>query len=125
MSPLVVMSLTAWCATSGLRIGIDRRLPEPIEVTIYYVVSEALANALKHANASVVQVDLSVAANGDGLRLTIDHDGVGGADLWRGSGLIGLKDRVETVEGTMEVSSPVGGGTSLVVTIPSPALDAP
>jgi signal transduction histidine kinase len=110
---------------TDLHIGIDRRLPESVEITLYYVVSEALANILKHANASVAHIDLSMATNGDALRLTIRDDGVGGADQRRGSGLIGLRDRVETVGGTMEVSSPVGGGTSLVVSIPSSALDGP
>jgi len=108
-----------------LRIDLDRRLPEQVEIAIYYVISEALANTLKHANASVVHIELSPATNEDALRLTIRDDGVGGADPRRGSGLTGLKDRVETIEGTIEVSSPVGGGTSLVIEIPSSALKDP
>jgi signal transduction histidine kinase len=119
-----IKSLVRHCPVrTDLRIDIGPRLPEPIEVTVYYVVSEMLANVLKHANASVVRIDLSMATDGDGLRLTIGDDGVGGADLRRGSGLIGLKDRVETVGGTMEVSSPVGGGTSLVISIPCSAFE--
>jgi signal transduction histidine kinase len=99
-----------------LSIAIDGRLPERIEVTLYYVVSEALTNVLKHAHASNVRIDLS--RNGDDVHLAIRDDGVGGADLRGGTGLIGLKDRVEAVEGTIEVSSPIGGGTSVLVRIP-------
>jgi signal transduction histidine kinase len=97
-------------------MGVDWRLPERIEVAAYYVVSEALANAAKHAKASVVHVDLNA---GDAfVQLSISDDGVGGADLNRGSGLIGLRDRVEALGGKIEMASPAGAGTSLVVTIP-------
>lgn len=68
------------------------RLPEQVEVTAYYVVSEALANAAKHAEASAVRV--AVAAAGGVVRLSVSDDGVGGADPARGSGLVGLRDRV-------------------------------
>jgi signal transduction histidine kinase len=102
-----------------LRITGDRRLPESIEITIYYVVAEALANVLKHASASTVHIDLST--GGGVVQLVIHDDGVGGADPRRGSGLIGLEDRVDAVEGTLEISSPVGGGTSLLVSIPPQA----
>jgi signal transduction histidine kinase len=104
-----------------LRIGIDQRLPDRIEIIVYYVVSEALTNVLKHADASNVYIDLS--RNERGVHLAIRDDGVGGADLRGGTGLIGLKDRVEAVEGTIEVSSPIGGGTSLRISIPSHALE--
>jgi signal transduction histidine kinase len=91
-------------------------VPERVEVAAYYVVSEALTNAAKHANASVVRVDVDLS---DGLlRLSVDDDGVGGADFRRGSGLIGLEDRVEAVGGKIKVTSPPGRGTSLQVTIP-------
>jgi signal transduction histidine kinase len=93
-----------------------RRLPEQIEATIYYIVCEALTNVAKHANASVVHVDLSM--QDEGFRLSIRDDGHGGADLGRGSGLIGLSDRVAAFDGTMQVMSPVGEGTSLLITIP-------
>jgi signal transduction histidine kinase len=87
-----------------------------VEATAYYVVSEALANAAKHANATAVQVDVDAA---DGLvRLAIRDDGRGGADPTRGSGLIGLKDRVEATGGTMSVESRPGEGTRLVVQLP-------
>jgi signal transduction histidine kinase len=106
-----------------VRIGIDQRLPDRIEIIVYYVVSEALTNVLKHADASNVHIDLS--RNEQGVRLAIRDDGVGGADLRGGTGLIGLKDRVEAVEGTIEMSSPIGGGTALLIDIPPHALEEP
>jgi signal transduction histidine kinase len=95
---------------------IDDRLPEPIEVAAYYVVSEALTNATKHANAS--RVDIHVAAGDSSLRLSIRDDGVGGADPAGGSGLVGLRDRVEALGGSIEISSPPGQGTHLRVQLP-------
>jgi signal transduction histidine kinase len=92
------------------------RLPEPIEVAAYYVVSEALTNATKHAQASVVSV--AVTERGDSLHLSIRDDGVGGADPARGSGLIGLRDRAEALGGSLEVSSPPGAGTLIIVELP-------
>jgi signal transduction histidine kinase len=85
-------------------------------VAVYYVVAEALTNVAKHAQAS--EVTVSVEAEGANMRLEIRDDGVGGADLGKGSGLIGLRDRVEALGGHMEVESLVGNGTSLLVTIP-------
>ena len=99
-----------------LAVDAEKRLPDRIEVAAYYVVSEALTNAAKHAGASAVQVE--VAMNGDELRLAIRDDGVGGADPARGTGLIGLKDRVEAVGGTIVVESVAGEGTSLAVKLP-------
>jgi signal transduction histidine kinase len=99
-----------------LEVDAEQRLPERIEVAAYYVVSEALTNAAKHASAAAVHVD--VAMNGDELRLAIRDDGVGGADPARGSGLIGLKDRVEAMGGTIVVESLRGEGTSLFVKFP-------
>lgn len=99
-----------------LDVRFDRRLPEPVEVAAYYVVSEALTNAAKHANASLVHVDIEAP---DGvLQLTVRDDGIGGADPDHGSGLVGLRDRVEAIGGHLEITSPSGGGTSLLVTIP-------
>jgi signal transduction histidine kinase len=97
-----------------------RRLPEPVEVAAYYVVSEALTNAAKHAHASVVHVDVD--ADASTVQLAIRDDGVGGADPIRGSGLVGLTDRVEALGGKLEIASPAGGGTSLRVTIPAAAV---
>ena len=92
------------------------RLPQPVEVATYYVASEALTNAAKHANATVVHVKLGVTDRT--LRLSIDDDGDGGADPAQGSGIIGLIDRVEALGGTLTLRSPPGEGTSLVIELP-------
>jgi PAS domain S-box-containing protein len=94
----------------------EGRLPDQVEVAAYYVVAEALTNAAKHADASHVEIDLH--ADEETLRLSIVDDGSGGADPSGGSGLIGLKDRVEALSGTIEVNSPPGRGTRLDVEIP-------
>jgi signal transduction histidine kinase len=93
------------------------RLPAPVEVAAYYVVSEALTNAAKHADASAAQV--AVEARDSVLELSIRDDGRGGADASRGSGLIGLADRVDALGGTLDVASPIGRGTRLHVTLPA------
>jgi signal transduction histidine kinase len=92
------------------------RLPAPVEVAAYYVVSEALTNAAKHADASATQV--AVETHDGVLELSIRDDGRGGADARRGSGLVGLADRVDALGGTIEVASPIGEGTRLHVTLP-------
>lgn len=99
-----------------LNIRVQGRLPDRVEVAAYYALSEALTNAAKHARASVVEVEVSVVSQV--LRLLVRDDGVGGADPSRGSGLVGLSDRVEAVGGVIGVTSPPGGGTCLLVTIP-------
>jgi signal transduction histidine kinase len=99
-----------------LRVGVNGRLPERVEVTAYYVLSEALTNAAKHSGASVVHVQVDTI---DGImRLSVSDDGVGAADPARGSGLVGLKDRVEAAGGGMTVQSPPGNGTRLEVRLP-------
>jgi signal transduction histidine kinase len=100
-----------------LEVDADHRLPEAIEAAAYYVVSEALTNAAKHSGASAVQVH--VASHDELVRISIRDDGVGGAAPGQGSGLIGLKDRVEALGGKIEIDSPSGGGTSLRVRIPA------
>jgi signal transduction histidine kinase len=92
------------------------RLPEPVEAAAYFVASEALANAAKHAQAS--RVEVSLATRNGGLRLSIRDDGVGGADPARGSGLVGLTDRVEALGGSLHVRSRVGDGTQLTAELP-------
>ena len=99
-----------------LDVRIDGRLPEPVEVGAYYVVSEMLTNAAKHARASVVEVEAE-AADGT-LRVHVRDDGIGGADPGRGSGLVGLKDRIEALGGTFAVHSPPGGGTTVSCELP-------
>ena len=99
-----------------LEVDVQARLPEPVEVAAYYVISEALANAAKHAHASVAQVEAEAR---DGLlRLSVCDDGVGGATPGGGSGLVGLADRVEALGGTIEVHSPAGEGTRLQIDLP-------
>jgi signal transduction histidine kinase len=99
-----------------LNVGIPGRLPEAVEVAAYYVVSEALTNVAKHARASAVEVD--VAATDKVVSLRVRDDGVGGADASRGSGLVGLSDRVEAIGGRVEITSQSGRGTALRATIP-------
>jgi len=99
-----------------LDLGVEGRLPDSAEVAAYYVVAESLTNAAKHAQAS--EVTVKVDTDGTDLRLCIRDDGAGGADSRGGSGLVGLRDRVEALGGRLLVSSPVGNGTSLVATIP-------
>jgi signal transduction histidine kinase len=106
-----------------LRIDVDQRLPDPAEVGAYYLVAEALTNAAKHAEASEVQV--RVEADPASLHVSIRDDGVGGADLRKGSGLIGLTDRVEALGGRLQISSIAGHGTSLTATIPLDAGPVP
>ena len=99
-----------------LTVSTGGRLAERIEVTAYYVVCELLTNAVKHARASVVRV---TAGPEDGtLHLSIRDDGVGGADPAQGSGLAGLRDRVEAIGGTMLIQSPAGAGTTVLVFLP-------
>jgi signal transduction histidine kinase len=100
----------------ALDLHTERRLPEQVEVAAYYVVSEALTNAAKHAHASVVNVELE--AHNATVRLAISDDGIGGAAPGPGSGLVGLSDRIEALGGTLQVTSPTGEGTTLVVKIP-------
>jgi PAS domain S-box-containing protein len=99
-----------------LEVRAGTRLPEPVEVAAYYIVSEALTNTAKHAHASAVHV--TVEARDGVLGLSIRDDGRGGADPARGSGLIGLTDRVDALGGTIEVTSPVGAGTTLLIRLP-------
>jgi PAS domain S-box-containing protein len=112
-------ALKALARRSAVPVELDLRtgrLPRRIEAAAYYLVSEALTNAAKHSKASVVHVE--VAAEGRNVLLAIRDDGIGGADPALGSGLIGLSDRVEALGGTIEISSPGGGGTALRVTMP-------
>jgi signal transduction histidine kinase len=97
-------------------VRVHRRLPEPVEVGAYYVVSEVLANATKHGRASTVEVDAGTSDST--LHVQVRDDGIGGADLARGSGLIGLRDRIEALGGTFAVDSPQGEGTIVSCQLP-------
>ncbi|BBY64304.1 hypothetical protein MHEL_25470 [Mycolicibacterium helvum] len=102
----------------SLDLDVDRRLPESVEVAAYYVVAEALTNAAKHAQAD--EVTVSATATDAELTLRIADDGIGGAGPGGGSGLIGLKDRVEALSGRLGIASLDGAGTTISVTIPLP-----
>jgi signal transduction histidine kinase len=97
-------------------VGIDARLPEQVELAVYYVVAEALTNAAKHADAD--SVDVEVVAGAGVVRVCVRDDGRGGADVSRGSGLVGLKDRVETLGGHISLHSPPGAGTRIEIALP-------
>jgi len=99
-----------------LDVATDVRLAQPIEIAAYYVASEALANAAKHSQAS--RVDVSLEQRDGSLLLSIRDDGVGGADATRGSGLVGLTDRVEALGGSIRVSSRPGEGTQITAELP-------
>jgi signal transduction histidine kinase len=99
-----------------LAITTDVRLAEPIEVAAYFVASEALANAAKHSDAT--RIDVSLERRNGNLFLSVRDDGVGGADAARGSGIVGLNDRVEALGGSLRVDSSPGEGTQIVARLP-------
>jgi signal transduction histidine kinase len=99
-----------------LDVSTSARCPEPVEIAAYYVASEALANAMKHARAS--RVEISLAVRDGSLLLSVRDDGVGGADPARGSGLAGLADRVEALGGSIRVRSAAEAGTHITVDLP-------
>ena len=113
-------ALRALARRSAVPVNIDvrlaGRLAEPAEIAAYYTVAEALTNAAKHARASAA--DVEVAADGGVLRVCVRDDGRGGADFGHGSGLVGLRDRVEALGGQIFLDSPRGAGTSLRVELP-------
>jgi signal transduction histidine kinase len=97
-------------------VSLDTRLTAPVEGAAYYIASEALTNVEKHADASLVKL---IATDGDGvLTLEVRDDGIGGVDAGRGSGILGLTDRVEALGGTISITSPPGHGTTISVELP-------
>jgi signal transduction histidine kinase len=99
-----------------LDVRIDHRPPEQIELAAYYVIAETLTNVAKHADASAADVRVQ---SGDGLlRVVVRDDGRGGADISGGSGLVGLRDRVEALGGRFTMHSPPGAGTEVKVVLP-------
>jgi signal transduction histidine kinase len=100
-----------------LTVDVPTRPPDQVEVVAYYIVSEGLTNAAKHATASVVHVDVHI-QDGD-LHVSIRDDGIGGATPEKGSGLIGLTDRVQALGGTISIISPAGEGTTVVAVLPA------
>ena len=112
-----VKSLARRAALSvNLSLQVAERLPEPVEVAAYYLVSEALTNAAKHARASAVEVEIRI--DDGALCVRVRDDGAGGADPARGSGLVGLRDRVEALGGRLVLASPPGEGTSMLAEFP-------
>ena len=99
-----------------LNVELAGRLPERLEVAAFYLVSESLANVGKHANATSASVE--VARTNGHVVVQVADDGIGGADTELGSGLRGLADRVEALDGRLRVWSPKGGGTRLRAEIP-------
>jgi GAF domain-containing protein/two-component sensor histidine kinase len=114
-------ALESLARRSAIRVELDLQLEgryDPtLEATAYYVVAESITNAVKHAQAARVVVRGRL--SDDTIQLAIEDDGVGGADPGRGTGLIGLKDRVDTLGGTITVASPAGAGTTVRVTLPT------
>jgi signal transduction histidine kinase len=104
-----------------VQVRAGSRLPASCEITAYYVAAEAFTNAAKHADASAV--DIVIEQAGGMLTVQVRDDGAGGADASRGSGLTGLRDRVEAVGGSMTLDSPAGAGTLLTVRLPVTADD--
>jgi signal transduction histidine kinase len=98
-----------------VRVGAPR-LPAPIETTAYFIVAEALTNVVKHARATRAEVE--VALDDDALVIVVRDDGAGGAEAAGGTGLLGLSDRLDAGGGTLAVSSPPGGGTTVRAVLP-------
>ena len=97
-------------------VDVPDRPPASVETAVYYVVSEALANAIKHSGAASVSV--TVVGDSRSIRATVADDGVGGAETGAGSGLTGLRDRVDALAGRFGVASPPGAGTTISVELP-------
>jgi signal transduction histidine kinase len=130
--------LPAALSSGGLRAGIQalvarvhlpvsvdvtaERLPAALEANAYFIVAEALTNAVKHAHASSAHI--AAAVHGGNLWLEVRDDGVGGAPTDRGSGLLGLRDRAAAMNGELRIESPPFEGTVVTATLPIPALGA-
>ena len=122
----IAVALESLQARSALPIILDvvpARFPATVEAAVYFVCSEAVANVAKHARATRVTIEVTV-TNGQVMTIITD-DGVGGADLSRGSGLRGLADRIEALEGTFTVRSEVGSGSSIRATLPCDRSSSP
>jgi signal transduction histidine kinase len=116
-------AIQAGAARASLPVALDldlpRRLPAPVEAAAYYVCAEAVTNAVKHARAT--RVSLQAVDRGSSLIVTVHDDGIGGACIEcqdEATGLMGLVDRVETLDGTLELESPEGSGTTLTAVFP-------
>ncbi|WP_202863080.1 sensor histidine kinase [Ornithinimicrobium murale] len=115
--PGALAALAAQCAVpTRVDVTVPTRLPVSIEAVAYYAVAEALTNVTRHSTARDAIV--TVQQRGDHLWVEVADDGVGGATVGQGSGLTGIRDRVEAHDGTLEVHSPAGGPTLLRVVLP-------
>jgi signal transduction histidine kinase len=99
-----------------LSVDAAPRPPESIEIGVYYAIAEAMTNATKHSRATRIVVN--VATRGSLVRATIEDDGIGGAQRGAGSGLVGLADRIEALDGRLTLDSPAGHGTTIVLEVP-------
>jgi signal transduction histidine kinase len=113
-------AISAIAGRSPIPVDVDvdlaQRLPDDVEGTAYFFVVEALTNIAKHSHAS--EATVSIRRNGPWLRIEVRDNGLGGADPSRGTGLAGLRDRIQALDGRMRVDSPNGSGTRLMVEIP-------
>lgn len=96
----------------------SERLPEAVEVAVYYLVAEAITNVGKYAQATQATVDVERAESNGHVTVAVEDDGIGGADPDKGTGLVGLADRIEALGGRLDIDSPRGGGTRLTAEIP-------
>jgi len=114
-------ALASLARRSAIRVDLDvhfqRRYEPTLEATVYYVAAESITNAVKHSKASAVAVRGGI--RGGTIELEIKDDGVGGATPERGTGLVGLKDRIDTLGGTIAITSPTGAGTTIQVRLPA------
>jgi signal transduction histidine kinase len=99
-----------------LDLRLERRLSAPVESAAYFVLAESLANAIRHSGAGAVRI--TVADEGTALRLTVHDDGRGGADAARGTGLRGIQRRLSAFDGSLRITSPAGGPTTLEMELP-------
>ncbi len=113
-------ALSAIVSSSPIPISVhvdpDLDLSQDVAETVYFIVNEAVANVMKHAKARVASVHVTKV--GDDVRVTVHDDGVGGVDPSKGTGISGIRARINAVDGTGTVSSPPGGPTTLIVQIP-------
>ena len=117
-----IEKLASECKADGIQAavrlrGTPRALPEPVEITLYRAAQEALTNVRRHARASRLDIELAF-ASGSGIRLRVEDDGVGSDLLNQGFGLVGLRERAESVGGSMSVRSDLGGGFTLEIELP-------
>jgi len=116
LAPALKMLARRSAVPVQLDIQVAGRLPEQVEIAAYYTVSEALTNTAKHARATTAGIQVTA---GEGvLRIVVRDDGCGGADFGQGSGLVGLRDRVEALGGQLRLDSPRQTGTTLQIALP-------